>query len=137
MHDVQYTHTKLFNDLSRNIDKSVISDVNDYSARFYSPDMINKFGLSKKKCDINITRLIGNIEPHYDKLLEYQNKAYVLVLGIGSSNRYTDSQELPLFYQAGNFLHLRKGDMISFDQSKDHALFWDRRIDIATFFIIK
>ena len=36
-----------------------------------------------------------------------------------------------MLYQNKEFLGLRKGDLVEFNQRIEHALFWDRRIDIA------
>ena len=45
--------------------------------------------------------------------------------------------DLPMLYQGGKFISLREGDLVVFDQSKEHALFWDGRVDIAVFWKLR
>ena len=55
----------------------------------------------------------------------------IFILDVSVGNQYVDSQSLPMLYQNKEFLGLRKGDLVEFNQRIEHALFWDRRIDIA------
>jgi hypothetical protein len=87
--------------------------------------------LNNKAYDTIISRIIGNIPPHVDNLEDYSKNAYLLVLDVSIGNQYVDSQSLPMLYQNKEFLGLRKGDLVEFNQRIEHALFWDRRIDIA------
>ena len=134
--NVDETHPKHFKELLSSLNKSVVSDVNSRENIYYGEmDFLKDFGISKKEtyCDTIISRIVGNIEPHADDLQEYSAKTYLLVLDVGLGNNYVNSQRLPILYQNREFLGLRKGDLVEFNQRVTHGLFWDRRIDIAVF----
>ena len=120
--NIHISHKKSFNILKDNINVSVISDVN-HSSNLYSGELnfLNEMNLCKSddKIDTHISRLIGNVIPHTDS--------------ISDSYQYMDSQKEPLLFEGNTFLKIKKGDFIEFNQFKEHALFWDKRIDIATF----
>lgn len=133
---INIKYPEQFNELRRNIDTSTISDINSRSNIYHSDrNFLEEFGIYKKAkyYDTIISRIVGSIPPHYDDLDGYSKNAYMLVLDVGAGNQYVDSQDLPLLYQNGKFLRLRKGDLVEFNQRTEHALFWDRRIDIAVF----
>ena len=134
--NIHTSHKKSFNILKDNINVSVISDVN-HSSNLYSGELnfLNEMNLCKSddKIDTHISRLIGNVTPHTDYILEYKRKVYLLILDISNSYQYMDSQKEPLLFEGNTFLKIKKGDFIEFNQFKEHALFWDKRIDIATF----
>lgn len=126
----------LFNKLRDNLYTNTISDINSQSNIYYSDtNFLKEFGIYKnpKAYDTIISRIIGNIPPHTDNLEDYSKNAYLLVLDVSVGNQYVDSQDLPMLYQNREFLGLRKGDLVEFNQRATHALFWDRRIDIAVF----
>ena len=125
-----------FKELCRGLDTNTISDINSRSNTYYGDtNFLQEFGIYKnpKAYDTIISRIIGNIPPHVDNLEGYSKNAYLLVLDVSIGNQYVDSQSLPMLYQNNEFLGLRKGDLVEFNQRKEHALFWDRRIDIAVF----
>ena len=125
-----------FKELCRELDINTISDINSRSNIYYGDtNFLQEFGIYKnpKAYDTIISRIIGNIPPHVDNLEDYSKNAYLLVLDVSIGNRYVDSQSLPMLYQNKEFLGLHKGDLVEFNQRIEHALFWDRRIDIAVF----
>lgn len=136
--NIHKTHDELFKELKYNLYHDVISDTNDYR-NIYQGDVnfLYEFGITKHKSkhETLISRYIGNVPPHTDDIDEYKSMVYMLVLDVSPPNKYVDSQELPLLYQSGKFLGLRKGDLIKFNQRKEHMLIWDKRIDVATFWI--
>lgn len=125
-----------FKELCHYLNTDTISDINARSNIYYGDtNFLKEFGIYKnpKEYDTIISRIVGNIPPHYDDLEGYSKNAYLLVLDVGVGNQYVESQRLPLLYQNKEFLGLRKGDLVEFNQRQTHALFWDRRIDIAVF----
>lgn len=129
---------KLYKELKNNLYTSIISDVNhDYCRYQGETNFLYEFGLHKRNIHTNtfIHRLQGNIEPHYDDLDAYKRDAYLFVIDVGFGNSYPDSQDIPYLYQNKEFMPLRQGDIIKFNQTIEHALFWDKRIDIATFWV--
>lgn len=130
---------KEFNVLKNSIDKRTISDINCPSNIYRGQlNFLYEAGIikSNKPVETLVSRIIGNIVPHTDSnLKEYKRGVYLLVLDVSTSNNYEDSQDLPLMFNAGNFISIRKGDLILFNQYLEHALFWDKRIDIATFWM--
>lgn len=135
---IHKTHDELFRELKYNLNHDVISDTND-SRNIYQgySNFLHGFGVFKHKTkhDTLTSRYRGNVPPHKDDIDEFKSMVYLLVLDVSPPNKYVDSQELPLLYQSGEFLSLRKGDLIKFNQCKEHMLIWDKRIDIATFWI--
>ena len=134
----RYKH--VFTELRKHLNTSVISDVND-SSQNYCGDMnfLKELGVynMKHKHHTMISRIVGNIPPHVDNIYEYCSKVFLLVLSVGKGREYRDSMDLPMLYQGGKFISLREGDLVAFNQSKEHALFWDGRVDIAVFWKLR
>lgn len=130
-------YKKEFKSLIRSLDKRNISDINDSSSIYNGDvDFLYEIGICKKNENIEtlLSRICGNVPPHNDSnMREFKRGVYLLVLDISVPNRYRDSQLTPLLYNNGELIELRIGDLLIFDQYKEHALFWDKRIDIATF----
>lgn len=137
--NLDLTHPKVLKALKRYIDPNIINDINNRESIYDgSHNPLVEIGILKSKnngYETIISRLMGNIEPHTDEIYLYKRDVYLLVLDIGYPSKYPDSQHRPLLYQSGKFLNLNVGDLVKFNQHVEHALFWDRRIDIATFWI--
>ena len=133
-----YKH--VFTELRKHLNTSVISDVN-HSSQNYCGDMnfLKELGVYDRKHEYHtmISRIVGSIPPHSDNLPEYCRKVFLLVLSVGKGREYSDSMDVPMLYQGGKFISLREGDLVVFDQSKEHALFWDGRVDIAVFWKLR
>ena len=138
--DCQIHHKHVFTELRKHLNTSVISDVNHCSQN-YCGDMnfLKELGFYNRnhKHHTMISRIVGSIPPHSDNIPEYCRKVFLLVLSVGIGKQYRDSMELPMLYQGGKFMSLREGDLVVFDQSEEHALFWDGRIDIAVFWKLR
>lgn len=121
--------------LKNSLDINTISDINAWSNIYNGEDInfLNIFGIQSKRTDTLVSRIVGNIPPHYDDLAEFKRDVYLLVLDISVGNEYADSANYPMLYQNGKFINLHIGDLVKFNQRTEHALIWDRRIDIATF----
>lgn len=129
-------YPKLFTELKNNLYTNVISDINHSYNRYQGEtNFLHEFGINKSnvQTDTVISRIVGNIPPHSDNIDEFQRDVYLLVLDVSVANQYVESQSLPMLFQNNEFIGMRKGDLIKFSQRTTHALFWDRRIDIATF----
>ena len=137
---IHHKHPDLFLELKRNLCLNTISDINS-PINQYSGDVnfLAEMGIIKKNSVVEtlISRIEGNIGPHFDAIDEYKKDVYLLVLDVSTGNKHRDSQRYPLLYQNREFIKLRKGDLVRFNQNITHALLWDRRIDIATFWIRK
>lgn len=138
--NINVSHKKSFNILKNNLSPNVISDIN-HQLNLYNGELnfLKELNLCKEndRIDTIISRIVGNIGPHIDSIYNYKRKVYLLVLDVAFSNRYEDSQKEPLLFEGNKFLKIKKGDLIEFNQFKEHALFWDKRIDIVTFWIYR
>lgn len=134
--NINISHKKSFNILKNNLSSNVISDIN-HPLNIYNGELnfLKELNLCKENDIIGtvISRIAGNIVPHNDSIYEYKRKVYLLVLDVSFSNQHVDSQKQPFLFEGNKFLKIKKGDLIEFNQFKEHALFWDKRIDIATF----
>ena len=124
----------------KHLRKDIVSEISHCECIYKgSFSLLHHLGLVKENVEVEtlVSRLYGNIVPHRDRIGQFGRDVYLLVLGVGPSYKYTESQRIPLLYQSGKFEELTHGTLITFNQNIDHALFWDRRIDIATFWINK
>ena len=134
--NIQHNYPDIFKILKNNLNINTISDINNQNQQYCGDiNFLNIFGVTKnpENVDTLISRIIGNIACHRDEIVVYKHKVYLLVLDHSVCNGHPNSQELPQLYQNKEFMSMRIGDLIEFNQYMDHALIWDRRIDIAVF----
>lgn len=137
---INITHPKIFKELKSYIDPNIINELNDADCIYKGKiNVLKELNICKfsSECGVEtiVSRMVGNVAPHYDNIPQFKRDVYLLVLDVSKCGKYNDSQQMPLLYQRGKFIELKTGMLVKFNQNIDHALFWDQRIDIATFWL--